>query len=376
MKQDTNQFLKKRTDTRRQAFMKIFIRFLFILFFFTQVNAQDFTGQWKGQFIDKSTTFSGWGGDKCDYVLEIECKGKNVTGYSYTYFSDGGKRYYTICRLKGTLTIGSKYIEVTEFERTKTNVPVNIRNCFQIHKLSFFQQGDDQTLEGTWIPAPNQAGDCGYGTTVLTRRMLQKNSAFYNKKNTNTARISKPKTIAPPEKPKSKPVITPPPVTKSSPPVKPSPLIENKDVPKNDIVKPERIENTRPDAAERKPADVKFEKRNSDVLKTIEIDNRTFTVDLYDNGEIDGDSISLFFNGKLILSHKRLSDKALSLKLNVDEDRDLNELVMYAENLGSIPPNTALMVVHDGDNRYEVRISSDLQKSGVIRFIHKPKKGQ
>jgi hypothetical protein len=49
---------------------------------------------------------------------------------------------------------------------------------------------------------------------------------------------------------------------------------------------------------------------------------------------------------------------------------------MYADNLGSIPPNTALMVVTDGNNRYEVRISSDLEKSGVIRFIHKPKNTQ
>ena len=49
---------------------------------------------------------------------------------------------------------------------------------------------------------------------------------------------------------------------------------------------------------------------------------------------------------------------------------------MYAENLGEIPPNTALMVVTDGENRYEVRISSDLEKSGVIRFVYKPKTGQ
>jgi hypothetical protein len=49
---------------------------------------------------------------------------------------------------------------------------------------------------------------------------------------------------------------------------------------------------------------------------------------------------------------------------------------MYAENLGTIPPNTALMVVTDGSNRYEVRIASDLEKSGVIRFIHKPKNTQ
>lgn len=357
--------------------MKKILPFLITLAFSNYLQAQNFTGQWKGQFVDKSTTFSGWGGDKCDYVLEIECKGSNVTGYSYTYFSDAGKRYYTICKLKGTLNKGSKYIEVTEFERTKTNVPVNIRNCFQIHKLSFFQQGDEQTLEGTWVPSPNQAGDCGYGTTVLTRRLLQKNSAFYNKKDKPiTAKTNTPKITIPAEKPKSKPIVTAPPVAKNPPPVKTNPVIENKDIAKNEVPKPERIENNRADAGDRKPTDTRFEKRNSNVLKTIEIDNSSFTVDLYDNGEIDGDSISLFFNGRLILSHKRLTDKALSLKLNVDEGRDLNELVMYAENLGTIPPNTALMVVHDGDNRYEVRISSDLQKSGVIRFIHKPKKGQ
>ncbi len=362
-----------------QANMKKIIPLLFVLFFSLHLTAQDFTGQWKGQFVDKSTTFSGWGGDRCDYVLEIECRGKNVTGYSYTYFSDGGKRYYTICKLKGTLNTASKYIEVTEFERTKTNVPVNIRNCFQVHKLSFSQQGDDQTLEGTWVPAANQVGDCGYGTTLLTRRTLQKNSAFYKKNNNNsTAKVIKPKTVTPEEKPKSKPVVTAPPVAKSTPPVKPPQIIENKDIskPNTDKQEPDRVQMDRPASEEKKPTDSRFEKRNSDVLKTIEIDNKTFSVDLYDNGEIDGDSISLFFNGRLIISHKRLSDKALSLKLNVDESRDLNELVMYAENLGTIPPNTALMVVTDGDNRYEVRISSDLQKSGVIRFIHKPKKAQ
>ncbi len=362
--------------------MKKIIPLLFVLFFSTYISAQDFTGQWKGQFVDKSTSFSGWGGDRCDYVLEIECKGKNVTGYSYTYFSDGGKRYYTICKLKGTVNKASKYVEVTEFERTKTNVPVNIRNCFQIHKLTFFQQGEDQTLEGTWVPAPNQAGDCGHGSTVLTRRMLQKNSAFYNKKdNKNTAKVNNSKTVVPAEKPKTKPALTAPPVVKNNPPVKNippaknSPVIESRDMNRDNVDKPEtdRVQNNRPDTESKQTTDSRFEKRNSDVLKTIEIDNKTFTVALYDNGEIDGDSISLFFNGKLILSHKRLSDKALSLKLNVDESRDLNELVMYAENLGTIPPNTALMVVYDGDNRYEVRISSDLQKSGVIRFIHKPK---
>ncbi len=367
---------------------------LFILLILSlQLSAQNFTGQWKGQFTDKSTSFVGWGGDRCDYVLEIECKGKNVTGYSYTYFSDGGKRYYTICKLKGTLDKASKYIEITETERTKTNVPVNIRNCFQIHKLTYFKQGDEQTLEGSWVPAPNQQGDCGFGTTVLSRRVLQKNSAFYN---SPVTKATKPKVAEPITKTNPKPAppavkvqpkqTTPQPVVKTKPkqtttppavkkePVNNLPSAKSSEIAKSDV--PDKDVSHALDGKEKKPLDIKFEKRNSDLIKTIEIENETFTVALYDNGEIDGDSISLFFNGKLLLSHKRLGDKAISLKLNVEDDKDINELIMYAENLGSIPPNTALMVVKDGDKRYEARISSDLQKSGVIRFIHKPKKGQ
>jgi hypothetical protein len=365
--------------------MKKIVPLIFLVFFTTLSSAQNFTGQWKGQFTDNSTSFIGWGGNRCDYVLEIECKGKNITGYSYTYFNEGGKRYYTICKLKGTLNKASKYIEVIEIERTKTNVPVNIRNCFQIHRLTYFKQGEAQTLEGSWIPAPDQKGDCGFGTTVLSRRVLQKNSALTNN---STAKVNKPRSTTPevkksatPElKSKPKQTTTQAPVVKSKPStvtqppvVKTSPDTEKNNISSNNL--PVTLD-TKTNPAENKIQGTNYEKRNTDLLKTIEIENATFTVDLYDNGEIDGDSISLFFNGKLVLSHKRLGDKAISLRLNVDESKDLNELIMYAENLGSIPPNTALMVVNDGDKRYETRISSDLQKSGVIRFIHKPKKGQ
>ncbi|MEO5967810.1 MAG: hypothetical protein ABIP69_06090, partial [Ferruginibacter sp.] len=67
----------------------------------------------------------------------------------------------------------------------------------------------------------------------------------------------------------------------------------------------------------------------------------------------------------------RLSEKAVSLTLSINENPEVNELVIYAENLGTIPPNTALMVVTDGKMRYEVRIDSDLKRSGVIHFILK-----
>jgi hypothetical protein len=381
----------------------IFLLFTGILFT-SLVFAQEFKGQWKGQFTDNSSSFLGWGGEKCDYILELEVNGTEVSGYSYTYFNDGGKRYYTICRLAGKLNKRSKYIEVTETERTKTNVPDRIRNCFQTHKLTYFKQGDEQILEGTWIPAPKQEGDCGYGTTALSRRVLKTANPVFNDantKNTKTEKKNDPKLdsifkdknkktappvvnnsvkpAAPPAAIKPKPVIksepkiTTPPIVKTQPKISAPPVVKAKP-----DVKAEPKIPTAPPVAKANPVikpkqDMNFEKRNNNLIKTIEIENETFKVDLYDNGDIDGDTISLFFNGRLLLSNKRLSDKALSLILNTEDNKSINELVMYAENLGSIPPNTALMIVTDGNNRYEVRLTSDLEKSGAIRFVHKPK---
>jgi hypothetical protein len=43
-----------------------------------------------------------------------------------------------------------------------------------------------------------------------------------------------------------------------------------------------------------------------------------------------------------------------------------HELVMVADNLGSIPPNTSLMVVTANNKRYEIFISSSEQKNAKI----------
>jgi hypothetical protein len=114
----------------------------------------------------------------------------------------------------------------------------------------------------------------------------------------------------------------------------------------------------------------RFENRRKDIIKTIVINQPTFRLDFYDNGEIDGDSISVFYNEKLVLSHKKLTDKPVSLTLSLDAGARENIVTMYAENLGTIPPNTALMIVTDGNKRYEVRITSDTEKSGSVIFVH------
>lgn len=88
---------------------------------------------------------------------------------------------------------------------------------------------------------------------------------------------------------------------------------------------------------------------------------------LYDNGTIDGDTVSVVLNGKVIIAKKGLTANAIRTAVYITPDLgDSLQLVMYAENLGSIPPNTGLLVIQDGDQRNEIRFAGDMQKSSAV----------
>jgi hypothetical protein len=71
---------------------------------------------------------------------------------------------------------------------------------------------------------------------------------------------------------------------------------------------------------------------------------------------------------RLVIASKRLTTAPITVKLKLDEDNPEHELVMVAENLGRIPPNTSLMIVESGEQRFEVRITSTEQKNAMVRF--------
>ncbi|TXJ26372.1 MAG: hypothetical protein E6Q24_12180 [Chitinophagaceae bacterium] len=116
-----------------------------------------------------------------------------------------------------------------------------------------------------------------------------------------------------------------------------------------------------------------FKKRESVLASEIEVNSDSIKVDFYDNGEIDGDSISVFFNNQLLAFSQRLSTRSIHFNLALDTTKEVNELSMFADNLGSIPPNTALMIVSDGEKQYEIRLSSSLEKNATIRIRRKRK---
>lgn len=106
--------------------------------------------------------------------------------------------------------------------------------------------------------------------------------------------------------------------------------------------------------------------RANPLVKQIETEETELLIELYDNGEIDGDTVTIYHNNQLLVSHAGLSEKPVRVKIKVDKEHPHHEFIMVADNLGSIPPNTSLMIITANTKRYEIFISSSEQKNAKI----------
>jgi hypothetical protein len=112
---------------------------------------------------------------------------------------------------------------------------------------------------------------------------------------------------------------------------------------------------------------VELAKRKIETIRSVDVKSDSIVLTLYDNGVIDGDTVSVILNGRTLMSKQRLTESALSKTLYMTPDLgDSLQLIMFAENLGSIAPNTGLLIIQDGADRHEVRFSGDLQKNSAI----------
>ncbi|MEO8417027.1 MAG: hypothetical protein ABI472_25410, partial [Ginsengibacter sp.] len=109
-------------------------------------------------------------------------------------------------------------------------------------------------------------------------------------------------------------------------------------------------------------------------IPEIIVDTGLIRLDFYDNAEIDGDSISVVVNGKTLLTHQRLTDKPITMFVRMDLSSTFQEVEMVAENMGTIPPNTALLIITAGKKRYELFLSATDKKSAKVRFLYEKEK--
>ncbi|MFM2337607.1 MAG: hypothetical protein RL115_800 [Bacteroidota bacterium] len=111
--------------------------------------------------------------------------------------------------------------------------------------------------------------------------------------------------------------------------------------------------------------------RKSVFTQEVNFASDSLIIALYDNGEIDGDTVSIYLNGQLIMAKQGLKSTAIKKTINITPGNEDFSLVLFADNLGKYPPNTGMLVVYDGEDTYNLRFSSDFQKNAGIVFKRK-----
>lgn len=356
---------------------------LFLLVPFSNLSsfAQNLTGIWRGTFITENY-------DTYKFEIQIKQSGNGVSGVSYSYLNTV---FYGKATLTGSYAKAGKTAIIREIRTTELKMAGGSSACIMKCVLEYSKSGREEFLEGTYtsVHEKNSYGakkgdDCGSGKVTL-RKVTESDfyvEPFLRKSVTPRPPVVKNKPVTKP--PVTKPPVTNPPVVKNNTTTKPpvtKPPVTKPPVTKPPVTNPPVVKN-RPaiDSAIKKenpvvkqnvaaiPTPNVLKTRTNELVKTLVVNDENVTVKLYDNGEIDDDTISVYMDKRLVLASKRLTAAPLTVKLKMDEDNPEHELVMVAENLGRIPPNTSLMIVESGEQRFEVRITSTEQKNAMVRF--------
>ncbi|RYZ23393.1 MAG: hypothetical protein EOO16_05255 [Chitinophagaceae bacterium] len=344
-------------------------------------SAKSVSGIWRGHFVTES-------GEQYKLEFQVDQNGNMARGVSYSFLDT---RFYGKSSMSGAFSAASDRLRIEELRTVEVRNLGGGGTCLMNYNLTFTRSGKELFLEGTYLgkredranPKNNGTwGDCGSGRVYL-RRVETTDfplEAFLKKKPVpradTIARVKPPvKKAAPPvakrtppvQKATSKPATTPR-VAKTTPKaeIPPAGVTRNNTVQRDPAEKPAEVVRR----ADPKPAVIPVQTRNrqNNTARILDVRSEEILVKLYDNGEVDDDTISVYLDNKLILSSKRLSASPIELRVKLDSEHPEHTLVMVAENMGRIPPNTSLMIVWDGDTRHEVQITSTEQKNAMVRF--------
>lgn len=379
----------------------------------------DITGLWKGTMYNDTT--------KLNYRYEIAIseneKGK-LSGFSHTYFILGDKEYHGVKKIK--IKRDGDEITTTDVELIANNYPIKPPKGVHVSNTLKFEIKDGiMLLSGAFSTNRTREYAPATGFIHVERKNnfhesaliphleelgLAKELSFVQEEKTATAKaeiktppvteqpvvktapVVKEQVVTQPAIVKATPVVKEQPATqkliaKTTQPVKEKPVVEQPIVKNTPVVKEkpatEKItkqpETVIVKKAEEKPTTsistiasaVDADKRTIETIQSLYFKTDSLVLTLYDNGEVDGDTVSVLMNGKLIMPRVGLSTNAVRKTIYIQDAEDSVQIVMYAETLGSLPPNTGLLIVYDGTDRHEIRFSGDMKRSSAIMFRRK-----
>ncbi len=400
-------------------YCKRLILFCLLSFCTLQMFAQsepDITGLWKGTMYNDTTM------QFLKYEIAIsENKGK-LSGYTHTYFILDDKEYHGVKKAKIKRKDGKIIVE--DVELIANNYPVSpAKGVRQLDVLTLEIKDGVMILSGPFSTNRTKVYHSLTGSINVQRKTNFKQSALVphleelglaenlsfvqeEKMNATTAVVKKETVI-------EQPVVKAPAAVKEKPvETKPVPAVkkeETKVIAKTQTVqKPVEIKTVA--AVKEKPAEqtvtkapattvvknnaattekpaatitakaepvtaapvvnaaVDIVNRKIETIQSVYYNTDSLELTLYDNGEVDGDTVSVLMNGEVIMPRVGLSTNVVRKKVSTVNSGDSIVLVMYAENLGTFPPNTGLLIVYDGETRHEIRFSGNLQKNAAIVF--------
>lgn len=103
--------------------------------------------------------------------------------------------------------------------------------------------------------------------------------------------------------------------------------------------------------------------------EVIEVKSRNLVISVWDHNRIDDDVISLKVNDKYILTKFTLGAIRKSINYRLTGFRA--QLILYAHNLGEIPPNTAAIEIDDGVDKHIIKLKATLQQSEslILQYV-------
>lgn len=385
-------------------------RFLLFLFLTSPLFAcaQDLTGVWQGHFSSGNGEHNAFFDllNRYKFEVQIAQRDKKFEAVTYSYLSTV---FYGKAAAAGTVNPKTGKVLLQEGKllevRDQLGDAVFVMTCF----LQYFKAGDEEFLEGKYISMNAKDSSNGGRGTVFLRKVATSDfpeEPFLAKRKKE---LSLPRTPAPDSLRLAGPTHVPPPVNRppavpthkpaaanhpatgarhpDSAVVRHTPRVTHHPPVENPVVTtpPARpiTRATIPGRSSIKPAadsgselGHKFPTitprilldRSNTLVRSLTVNTREVVLNIYDDGIIDNDTVSVYLDNKMVINHAMLTDRPLILTLHLDEDDDYHELVMVADNEGTIPPNTSLMIVRAGDKEYKVNITSSLQRNATVTF--------
>lgn len=294
--------------------MKCFLLILLSILY-QEILAQNISGKWYGKITQ------GPGGYSELYDLELNLtQKKSIWGDSNAWM---GNVVRIRIGLSGKMKGDSVNLNESLGWIREDVVPWDWVACIKTYDLVYRIDAAYEYLEGTWsgISKDNPKEDCIPGKVILSRSIEGLNKFLEQRKDTLISTIA---------------------------------------------------QNPEPAA----PVLVNF---NSDFLKTepkkvteIDVYNADLQIQLLDYMKPDNDTVSVYLNREILAKNIQISKRPALIKFRIDKRIVLHELLLYAENLGLIPPNTSELILIDGETKHRVMIVSDKQKTAAIYLRYKP----